>query len=181
MRSLALSLAVGLAACTPGPRFVPDGYRDQSVAITSSTRFDAARFAGDWVIIESFDPSPREVLADRVSFTPSQIGYSYIESYSKAPPIDPELAATVELSAPAEATIGAFGRLSFVGEFSEADPIWVIWVDKDHRTAVLGTPSGRMGMIINRTPRLRADRLRAAREILAFNGYDLTQIRKVSP
>jgi apolipoprotein D and lipocalin family protein len=38
-------------------------------------------------------------------------------------------------------------------------------------------PSGRAGWILNRTPTLRADRLQAAKDILAFNGYDLSQLK----
>lgn len=176
-----LACVLALAACAPGPRYVPDGYRDQGVPITSSTRFDAARFAGDWIVIASFEQTPRAVTTDRVSFAPNAVGYSYFTAASRVPAMDPELAAIVDMSAPPDLEIGAFGRLSFVGEFSEADPIWVIWVDEDHRTAVLGTPSGRFGMILNRSATLRADRLRAAREILAFNGYDLSKLRKVTP
>lgn len=180
IRWLAALAVIALVACEPGPAFVPDGFRDTTVAISSSTRFDAARFAGEWVVVESFDQTPRAVTVDRVRFSPSSVGYSYQAWASQLPPTDPELAAIIDVSAPPELKIGAFGRLTFVGEHKEDDPIWVIWVDEDHRTAVLGTPSGRFGMIVNRTKKLRADRLRAAREILAFNGYDVSKLRKVS-
>ncbi|RLJ60525.1 apolipoprotein D and lipocalin family protein [Litoreibacter meonggei] len=167
---------MALAACTPKPQFVPDGYRDQRVAITSSTRFDAERFAGDWRVIESFEQTPREVTTSRLSFQPAPAGYVYVARANPSP-----LDATVELSPWPTLKIGAFGRLTYATPYDAVDPIWVIWVDEDHRTAVLGTPSGRFGMIINRTANLRSDRLKAAREILAFNGYDVTKLRKVSP
>lgn len=57
------------------------------------------------------------------------------------------------------------------------EPWWVLWVDTDYRTLVIGTPSGRFGFILNRDPVLPQDRLIAAREILEFNGYDLGQLR----
>jgi len=171
MRLRALAVALMLAACTPGPSFVPDGYRDQTVPITSSTRFDPARFAGDWRVIESFEQTPREVTISRVTFTQVEGGFAYRASA----PISP-LAADVERDPPPVYALEAFGRLSR----DDADPIWVIWVDEDHRTAVLGTPSGRFGMILNRTKSLRADRLKAAREILQFNGYDVSRLRKVA-
>ena len=50
---------------------------------------------------------------------------------------------------------------------------WVLWVDESYRTAVIGTPSGRFGYVLNRAPAIPADRLRAAHEILEFNGYSL--------
>ena len=167
--------AIGLlafSACEPTPAFVPDGFRDTNIAITSSTRFDPKRFAGDWRVIESFEQTPREVAVSRVTFRPDAGGYRYISQAAISP-----LAADAEGADWPLLSIGQFGRLSP----EEGDPIWVIWVDEDHRTAALGTPSGRFGMIINRTKNLRSDRLKAAREILAFNGYDLTNLRKVSP
>ncbi len=179
MRALWLIALVVLVACTETPRFLPDGYRDQSVQITSSTRFDAARFAGEWVIIESFDETPREVTADRVSFTPSPAGYVYATAISHAR-TDPALANVLHISDRPQLQIGQFGRLSYLGEYSDQDPIWVLWIDEDHRTAVLGTPSGRFGSIINRGTKLRADRLQAARDVLAFNGYDISKLRRVT-
>jgi len=57
------------------------------------------------------------------------------------------------------------------------DPWWVLWVDTDARTLLIGTPSGRFGFILNRGGALPADRLVAAREILDFNGYDVSRLR----
>jgi apolipoprotein D and lipocalin family protein len=54
---------------------------------------------------------------------------------------------------------------------------WVLWADGDYRTLVIGTPSGRFGFVLNRAGGISADRMRAAREILEWNGYDLAQFR----
>ena len=54
---------------------------------------------------------------------------------------------------------------------------WVLWVDDDYRTAVVGVPSGRAGWILSRTPDLPEDRLEAARDVLAFNGYSLDDLK----
>jgi len=40
-------------------------------------------------------------------------------------------------------------------------------------------PSGRAGWILNRDPQIPSDRLAAAREILDFNGYDLSRLLMV--
>jgi apolipoprotein D and lipocalin family protein len=56
-----------------------------------------------------------------------------------------------------------------------AAPIWVLWIDADDRTMVLGTPDGQFGMILSQDP-IPQDRMRAAREILAWNGYDLAKM-----
>ena len=54
---------------------------------------------------------------------------------------------------------------------------WVLWADADLRTLVIGTPDGSFGTILNRGGPLPSDRLTAARDILAWNGYDTAQLR----
>ncbi len=56
---------------------------------------------------------------------------------------------------------------------------WVLWADGDYRTLVIGTPSGRFGFILNRG-RISSDRLVAAKEILDWNGYDLSRLQVYS-
>jgi apolipoprotein D and lipocalin family protein len=53
---------------------------------------------------------------------------------------------------------------------------WVLWVDDDFRTAVIGTPTGAFGWIMDRPGAASVDRTRAAREVLDFSGYDLGQL-----
>ncbi len=53
---------------------------------------------------------------------------------------------------------------------------WVLWVDDDFRTAVIGTPTGAFGWIMDRPGAASGDRTRAAREVLDFSGYDLAQL-----
>ena len=55
---------------------------------------------------------------------------------------------------------------------------WVLWVDDDFRTAVLGTPTGAFGWIMDRPGAGSADRTRAAREVLDFSGYDLGRLEE---
>ncbi|MFT7058683.1 MAG: apolipoprotein D and lipocalin family protein [Pseudorhodobacter sp.] len=65
------------------------------------------------------------------------------------------------------------GRFSVPGQV----PWWVLWADDGYRTLVIGTPSGAFGFILNRDGALPADRARAAREVLDWNGYDLARLR----
>ena len=60
-----------------------------------------------------------------------------------------------------------------------ASDYWVLWTDDGYRTAVVGAPDGRSGWILNREPTIPADRLTAAREVLDFNGYDLSRLVNV--
>ena len=59
-------------------------------------------------------------------------------------------------------------------------PLWVLWIDENNRTMALGTPDRSFGLIVSKDipP---PDRLNAAREILAWNGYDLTQFHNYAP
>jgi apolipoprotein D and lipocalin family protein len=54
---------------------------------------------------------------------------------------------------------------------------WVLWADVGYRTLAIGTPSGRFGFILNRGGDLPADRMRAAREVLEWNGYGIGRLR----
>ena len=58
-----------------------------------------------------------------------------------------------------------------------AMPIWVLWIDADNRSMAIGTPDGRLGMILSKDA-IPTDRLQAARDILAWNGYDLAKMVK---
>jgi len=55
----------------------------------------------------------------------------------------------------------------------------VMWVDEGFRTAVVGDADGRWAAILNRDRRPAPDRIRAAREILDFNGWDVSKLRKI--
>ncbi|MGH1368655.1 MAG: lipocalin family protein [Maritimibacter sp.] len=61
------------------------------------------------------------------------------------------------------------GRIQVQGRRA---PLWVLWVDEGYRTVVIGTPDRSFSLILNRGD-IAPDRLRAAREILDWNGYDL--------
>lgn len=74
-----------------------------------------------------------------------------------------------------------FGALEQVGpgRFRTSDgplagrELWVVWLDADNRTAALATPQGDQALILDRTAQGGADRMQAAREVLAWQGFDL--------
>lgn len=57
----------------------------------------------------------------------------------------------------------------------------VMWVDEGFRTAAVGDADGRWAGIIARDRRGGDDRIVAAREILDFNGWDLSKLEEVLP
>lgn len=59
----------------------------------------------------------------------------------------------------------------------DGGPVWIYWIDADNRTAAMGDPGGSRVWIMDRTGR-PGERLRIAREILQWYGYDLTRLEK---
>ncbi len=56
------------------------------------------------------------------------------------------------------------------------DGAQVMWVDTGFRTAALGARDGRVGFILDRNAGSAPDRLRAAREIMEFYGWDTARL-----
>lgn len=168
MRGLAaLVLLWALASCAA----VAPSYRDTSVPITSSTRFDAARYAGQWYEIASFP-----TIFQR-GCTGTNATYTATDTPGTLGVLNRCMRDGKPVQITGSAVVDGPGRLKVrLQGVPVAAPYWVLWVDEDYQTAVVGVPSGRAGWILNRTPTLRADRLQAAREVLEFNGYDLGQL-----
>lgn len=170
MRRLALLLL--LAACsTESPLIPAESYRDRSVPIASKAAFDPARYAGTWYEIAAY-PAPFQAgcTRNRATYAPMADGRLSVRNACLR---DGEWA-TIE----GNAEVTGPGRLEVrLNGVPLVAPYWVLWVDEGYRTAVVGVPSGRAGWILNREPEIPPDRLAAAREVLAFNGYDLSRLR----
>jgi len=167
-------MAMALIACAPrGPQDplagLP-GYRDRTVPIASAALFDPVRFAGTWHEVARF-PVPFQSGCSGVTmqFGPGEGGLT-VASTCITGQGQTSLTGTAALVGPGRLMV-QFPDTPFV-----AENYWVLWVDESYRTAVIGTPDGRAGWILNRDPAIPQDRLAAAREILDFNGYDLGQL-----
>lgn len=162
MHRLIPALALLLTACTAAAPVA--GFRDPARAIYSSAVLDPARLTGHWHQVADFAAAPGCAAAG-VRFVPG----------GAAGRIDGQLclAGVVTTLAGPITAIGP-GRFAVAGL---ADPLWVLWADTDVRTLVIGTPAGRFGVILNRDTALPQDRLTAAREVLAWNGYDLDRLQ----
>lgn len=143
-----------LAACAPKP--APQiSFRDPARPIYSLAGFDAARLSGAWHQVAGFGAACHGGTIEVGPTARFDLCLPYGQKQGRA-----ALVATKP------------GRFDLTG----IGPLWVLWADADNRTVVLGTPSGQYAIILNRDPTLPADRFRAARDILAFNGYDVTQL-----
>lgn len=155
---LALVFAV-LAGCTPIPK-TDAVFRDLATPITSVALFDPAKFAGHWETVAAYDAE--NCAFDVVASTADMIDLA-----------ERKCSGAVAHSI---AQITGPGRFTPRGGANKGHEYWVMWVDQTYRSAVIGTVNGEFGMILNRTRDIPADRMQAAREILDWNGYDLTRL-----
>jgi apolipoprotein D and lipocalin family protein len=174
VRALALILLLaGCATQDSGGLF--SVYRDTETPIASKAIFEPARYLGVW----------HEVSRYPVPFQAGCVGVT--AEYGLR---DDALLSVLNIcrNALGQETSRIEGTAEIVGPgrllvrfpsvpFFAAD-YWVLWTDEDYRTAVVGAPNGRSGWILNRTPEIRDDRLQAARDVLAFNGYDLSRLEE---
>ena len=160
-RLIALVLLLTACASTPPPA-APAAFRTPKAPIYSNAVLDLPKLAGTWTQVASFGAAGR-----------CKPGGAEIRQTARG------LHAAYRLCQSGQDRRGA-GPLHAIGpgRFAAAGQTvawWVLWADADYRTLVIGTPDGSFGFILNRG-RLPADRLKAAREILEWNGYDLTQL-----
>lgn len=145
-----------LVSC--GPRIDPvvPGFRAPEAPIYSSAVVETARLSGHWVQVAGFAAGGQAVCGPgSVDFDGGVVRWDLCLAdgrHSGAGPLVP----------------GKPGRYGVEGM---AD-WWVLWVDGDYRTLVIGTPSGAHGFVLNRDAALPGDRLQAVRDIVRFNGYD---------
>ena len=180
MRALAAILLLGACATQPGERVggLLEVYRDTSVTIASKALFDPARYLGTWHEVARY-PVPFEAGCVGVTADYGALPDGGISVTNTCRNPDGTVRSVIE----GRAEIVGPGRLkvSFPSVPFGAADYWVLWTDEDYTTAVVGAPNGRSGWILNRTPQIPADKLAAAREVLAFNGYDLSRLMEVGP
>lgn len=159
-------LLLALAACSPAPepRPAPAPLRAAHGWISSAVLFDPARFAGRWYVAES---AVRGCAGAHQDWVWDGRGYalSGIDCSGTRPAY---LGGRLWMTGP-----GA--RFTPEGAFGGA-PVWVLWVDQDYRTAVIGSPSGQFAAVLTRELPPRGDLMVAARRVLDFNSYDIRRI-----
>lgn len=160
----AVAVAAGLTACVGGGTGV-EFHRSKTRQLSSTTRFDAARFAGRWEIRGEFVYPGEKPSFGAVNLTHRNRSIVALDVYGPS-----GLLERYDTKQPAP------GRIS-VGTPPFDTQYWVLWVDADYRTAAIGTPSGSFGWIIDRSRSGGEDRIKAARDVLGFNGYTLSRLR----
>ncbi|WP_299024048.1 lipocalin family protein [uncultured Sulfitobacter sp.] len=175
IRSLALAALLALGGCVAAPPApVPLGptYRDADALIGVTSRYDAQKFAGVWYIRAGFDPALGR-MAFRMIDTPKgrvmRLGAFVCDPAGICGDFSEDLPVTRLGKGQFRVTMPDGGTRDF----------WVLWVDEGFRTAVLGNKQGDFGWIVDRSTKGGADRIKAAREILDFNGYDVSRLKVI--
>ncbi len=149
-------LLVGCAAAPTGP-----AYRDTGQPLSVTTRSDPARLAGDWELRAATSDDAPTVL----TYRPSPAG----DSFALARRICADGTCETRRATYDAHRLGP-NRWRLAGPGAPPE-LWLVWVDEGYRTAAFGTPDGHFGWIVDRAATGGQDRIRAAREILEFNGY----------
>jgi apolipoprotein D and lipocalin family protein len=171
----ALLLAVVLAGCSTAvvAPLLP-GYRDRTVPIASKADLDLDRYAGRWYEVARYPVPFQEGCAGAMAEYGSPEGGVLALRNVCLDPAGREIRTIA-----GEARVVGPGRLSVrLDGVPFVAPYWVLWVDEGYRTAVVGQPDDRAGWVLNRDPDIPDDRLRAARAVLEFNGYDIDALRR---
>lgn len=158
------SLLLLLAACGTS-------YRDTSAPISSIATFDANKYAGLWYEVAHFPVWFQDGCTNtQAEYVQQGDGVFSVRNACFRNNALSVTEGTARVDGPGRLKV-RLGAMPFAGDY------WVLWVDEDYRTAVVGVPSGRAGWILNRTPDISQDRLEAARAVLSFNGYDLSGLQ----
>lgn len=147
---------LALAACVSKTPDLPQGaFRPGGGQVYSAAGLDAARLPGRWQQVGTFGPKGG-CKPGGVDIKPGGATSFRLCLGGK----DIKGAGPLQVSGP--------GRLTVAGQ-----EWFVLWVDTDYRTLVIGAPSGTFGFVLNRGGDISRDRMVAAREILDWNGYDM--------
>lgn len=158
---IALALLAALAGCNrPAVSRGPEAaMRDPAVPLYSMAGLDPARLTGRWHEAAHLAPPGTPPCAPgRLEVRQSGAGLHLSGSLCRA-------GRAMPIHAPAR--LLGHGRMQPEGE---AEAWWVLWADYDNRTLVLASPSGAFASVLDRG-RLSGDRLRAAAQMLSYNGY----------
>lgn len=159
-----MALLMVLAGCAAPS--VP-GFRDPGARISSSAAFDGARFAGQWQVVAAYDEEAACGVRPEIWTLDAAAGFVIRGN---------DCAAGSVHGFATKGVVNGPGRILRAGRAGN-EALWVMWVDADYRVAAIGTPDGRFGRIMARPGAARGDLIAAAREVMDFNGYDISRLQ----
>ncbi|MCX8508355.1 MAG: lipocalin family protein, partial [Rhodobacteraceae bacterium] len=132
---------------------------------SSSTAFDPARFQGDWQVVAAYGLDAA-CGALQENWLVAEAGFAIRGTACTA---------AGKRGFVTQGSVSGPGRVLRDGPAGPVEQ-WILWVDADYRVAAVGTPSGAFGHILARPGMARTDLMKAAREIMDFNGYDISRL-----
>lgn len=150
-----------LASCDRGAAPEGGALRDDRVMMSATSRYDAGRFAGDWVTRADFGGDWRIA------------GFRFEAGRW----VEQDAAGGGSRVAQVTADQPAVFTLDYGGFTGEARQMVVLWVDEGFRTAALSTRDGSAAFIVDRKAMGGADRIAAAVSALEHNGFDVARLR----
>lgn len=150
-------------------------FRDTSVPMTTVQQVDLERYQGLWYEIARFPVSFEEgCVGVTAEYTLNPDGTIKVVNTCRDGRLDAE-----PRSAEATATVEGPGKLSvdFVPLIPFTDgAYWILDLDADYQTVVVGTPDGSAGWILARQPQIGEARLQRGYDVLTRNGYDVSRM-----
>ncbi|MFK7744173.1 MAG: lipocalin family protein [Roseobacter sp.] len=144
-------------------------YRDPAVPLSAQADVDFRQYGGLWYEIARF---PVFFQTGCVGTTASygQIDATMIsvKNTCRQGTLDGRersIAGRAQIVGPGQLLV-QFGSVPFFKA-----PYWVLWVDEEYQTAVVGTPNGKAGWILSREPQIAEIALTEAQQVLRDNGY----------
>ncbi|MEY8800358.1 lipocalin family protein [Leisingera sp. XS_AS12] len=175
------ALAFSFAAFALPSASMAEGYRDTDVPMAVETGLDLSRYLGKWYEIarfpNDFEKGCEGVTAEYSALPEGRI--KVVNTCRKGAPDGPAESAEgkARVVAPGILEVNFVPWLSFL-PFTWGD-YWVLDVDDDYRVAVVGTPNGKQGWILARSPEISAEQLSEAKSVLRGNGYDIRALKMV--
>lgn len=157
-------------------------YRDQSVEVMTEPTLDLERYAGLWYEVARFPNFfERGCVAATAEYTPRPDGRITVLNSCRDGALDGELkqaegVARIAGDNPARLEVSFTPYIPFAW----AD-YWVLDIDPDYTVAVIGSPGGGLGWVLARDRALPPARVDAALQVLARNGYDISQVERFGP
>jgi len=171
MKRLVLALPL-LAACSIGPSF-----RDTTVPIPTAMQVDLNRYQGLWYEIARFPVSFEEgCVGVTAEYTLKPDGTVRVvntcrEGNLSAAPRSSEATAEAVDASNAKLKVDFVPYIPFT-----AGDYWILDIDEDYETVVVGNPDGTAGWVLARQPKISQARLERGYAVLSEAGYDLSQI-----
>lgn len=151
--------------------------RDFSAPIASQVDVTPDRLAGDWVVVAGFADAPAgPVPGQGLTIDPRGSGLRVAMSGGTCTED-----ACFDETTLVDLTMAGPGRwlAASGGGWLPSGPLWVLWMDADNRTAVIGRPDGAAAWIMDRGISQNSDRVAAGRDIMEWFGYDLSRLEEV--